>query len=297
MTTPLPSQITPIDHAGHACLRINTRHGTAILALFGAHLLSWVPTGQRDVLWVSPNALPEPAAIRGGVPVCWPWFAKQGVPTSARQHGVVRNVTWAVDAIHHSTDESVSLTLNPVLTGLDLAELSAAAPGMKTSMTLTVSDVLTQTLHTWNGGTTPFTLSQALHSYFAVGDALQTGIEGLTGLPYDDRLRNLARDVQQTPFVLIDACDRTYQQTDGQPQHSYTLVDPVWQRRIQIDTTGSQSVVVWNPGHERSCTVVDLPDDGWHGFFCVETTNAGPDVVLLAPGAEHRLTHTLRVTS
>lgn len=73
----LPPQITLLDHAGHSCLQLKTRHGSAVVALHGAHLLSWLPKGQHDLFWLSPLALPEPAAIRGGVPVCGPWFAKQ----------------------------------------------------------------------------------------------------------------------------------------------------------------------------------------------------------------------------
>lgn len=295
MTVPLPPQITTLDHAGHACLRISTRHGTAIMALHGAHLLSWVPTGQRDVFWVSPQALPAPAAIRGGVPVCWPWFAKQGMPPGARQHGPVRNMTWALDEVLDSTDTAVSLTLSPAPTGADLDELTATAPGLQARLTLTVGEALTQTLQTHNTGVMPFELSQALHSYFAVGDARQTGIEGLMGLPYDDRLRDLAREVQQTPFALNEACDRTYHHTDAQPTRRYTLVDRAWQRRIQIDTEGSQSVVVWNPGSAGARAMVDVPDDGWQDFFCIEAANAGPDVVSLAPGTDYRLTQTLQV--
>src|SRR5437868_1943805 len=120
----LPPQITPCQHAGHAALRLATRHGTAILALHGAHLLSWLPAGQREVFWLSPASLPEPAPIRGGVPVCWPWFAKQGMPDSAPQHGPARTVPWEISAIHASSDDEISLSLAPEKTLLPGLQLS-----------------------------------------------------------------------------------------------------------------------------------------------------------------------------
>jgi glucose-6-phosphate 1-epimerase len=295
----MPPQITRLQHAGHNALQLKTRHGTATMALHGAHLLSWVPTGQRDVFWLSPQALPEPAAIRGGVPVCWPWFAKQGQPASALQHGPVRNLPWQISAIHTSSNDEVSLSLQPCAQADHDNSLASAAPGLQVSLRITLGETLSQILLTRNLGGQPFQLTQALHNYFAVGSATQVGIEGLTGLPYQDRLRDLAFDVQRTPFALDQACDRTYHHTpqdaSAQPSHRYTLVDPAWQRRIVIDTQGSQSVVVWNPGSKGARKIADVPDDGWQDFFCIEATNAGPDVIALAPGGKHRLGQTLSV--
>ena len=295
----LPSQITQLQHAGHDALQLTTRHGTAIVALHGAHLLSWVPTGQRDVFWLSPQALPEPAAIRGGVPVCWPWFAKQGMLESALQHGPARILPWQISAIHTSSDDEISLSMEPCAQAAQDASLAALAPGLQVSLRITLGETLSQTLHTRNLGSQTFQLTQALHSYFAVGDATLVGIEGLTGLPYQDKLRGMTTDIQRTPFAFDMACDRIYhhaaQDSPGKSTHRYTLTDPVWQRRIVIDTQGSQSVVVWNPGSEGARKIADMPDDGWQDFFCIEAANAGPDVIVLAPGAEHWLGQTLSV--
>lgn len=292
----LPPQITPLQHAGHSALQLTTRHGIAIVALHGAHLLSWIPTGQRDVFWLSPQALPEPAAIRGGVPVCWPWFAKQGMPANALQHGPVRNLPWQVSAVHASGDDEISLSLAPCDdASSSLAEL---APGLQVSLRITLGETLSQTLHTRNLGSAPFQLTQALHSYFAVSHAAQVGIEGLDSLPYLDKLRGMTAHLQQTPFAFDQACDRIYHaaQEAGAPfTGRYTLTDPAWQRSIVIETGGSQSVVVWNPGSEGARGIADVPNDGWQDFFCIEASNAGPDVIALAPGAEHRLGQTLSI--
>lgn len=297
----LPPAITLVDHAGHRALQLSTRHGRAIVALHGAQLLSWIPVGQRDVFWLSPGALPEPAAIRGGVPLCWPWFARQGMPEGAMQHGPVRSLPWQVSAIHASSDEEVSLSLQPCAQVAQDTGFSALAPGLQVSLRITLGQTLSQRLQTRNLGAQPFALTQALHSYFAVSQAAQVGIDGLVGLPYQDRLRALASDVQRSAFALDQACDRTYVQPQPPagaaqpPAHRYRLNDAPWQRRIVIDTLGSASVVVWNPGRDTAARMADVPGDSWQDFFCIEAANAGPDVVTLAPGAAHALAQTLRV--
>ena len=246
-------------------------------------------------MWLSPQALPEPAAIRGGVPVCWPWFAKQGMLESAAQHGPVRNLPWQISAIHGSSDDEISLSLAPCAQADQYPGLVAVQSGLRVSLRITLGRTLSQVLHTRNLGSQAFHLTQALHNYVAVSDAAQIAIEGLTGLPYQDRLRELATAVQQAPFALDQACDRTYYHSTDEPTHRYVLSDPAWRRRIVIDTLGSQSVVVWNPGSEGAHKIVDMPNDGWRDFFCIEAANAGPDVIALAAGAEHRLKQTLSV--
>lgn len=297
-----PSQITDhitaITFAGHSALQLRTRHGTAVIALHGAHLLSWLPAGQREVFWLSPQSLPEPAAIRGGVPVCWPWFAKQGQAANAAQHGPVRNLPWQLSAIEQSKDDEISLTLAPVAqSSADPTSMEGVPPGLQVSLNVVLGNTLRQTLRTQNQGRQAFALSQALHSYYAVSHAQHVGIEGLQGLHYTDRLRALSQHRQDSPFALADACDRTYEHppTLNTASHQYTLLDPAWQRRIVIDVQGSRSVVVWNPGSETARKMPDVPDQGWPDFFCIEAANAGPDVIHLPPGAEHCLQQTVSV--
>ena len=290
----LPPQITRCQHAGHDALLLATHHGSAIIALHGAHLLSWVPAGQREVFWLSPDSPPEPVAIRGGVPVCWPWFAKQGMPEDALQHGPARLVAWQISAVHACSDDEISLSLEPCAD----ASLAPLAPGLRVSLQVTLGQTLSQTLHTRNLGTQTFHLTQALHSYFAVSHAAKVGIEGLAGLPYRDKLRGMAADLQQGPFALDQACDRIYHATPDAGSAftgRYVLTDAGWQRRIEIATRGSRSVVVWNPGSEGARKMADVPDDGWQDYFCIEASNAGPDVIALAPGAEHSLGQTLSI--
>ena len=293
---PDTQHIHAINHAGHRCLQLQTRHGTAIVALHGAQLLSWVPTGQCDVFWLSPQALPEPAAIRGGVPVCWPWFGKQGMPAGAMQHGPVRNRAWEVSFVHADGPDCVSIELAPCTATSPEDPLTRFASHLGLSLRVDLDENLTQTLRTINQGTDDCSLTQALHAYFAVTHASSVRIEGLAGLHYDDKLLGRSDQLQTGSFMLEEACDRVYQQASESAQHHYTLVDPDGQRQIRITTKGSQSVVVWNPGAAGAHAMADVPDAAWSQFFCVETSNAGGDSITLAPGAQHRLVQRVQVS-
>ena len=213
------------------------------------------------------------------------------------QHGLVRNVPWQVSALHHCSDDEISLTLQPILPPVKLMAAAGMPAGLHVSLRLTLGQTLSQTLQTHRLGGPPFELSQALHSYYAVSHAQRVTIEGLQGLTYTDRLRDLTQDVQRTAFALDKSCDRTYAHpldVPAQLNHRYTLVDAAWQRRIVMDVAGSRSVVVWNPGQESTRTIVDVPDDKWPDFMCIEATNAGPDVIHLQAGESHALSQHLR---
>jgi len=293
---PDTQHIQSIAYAGHRCLQLQTRHGTAVLALHGAHLLSWVPTGQREVFWLSPLALPEPAAIRGGVPVCWPWFGKQGMPDGAMPHGPVRNRTWDVSCVHADGPDCVSIELTPCTTPSPDDPLNRFASDLRLSLRVDLDEYLTQTLHTHNQGADDYSLTQALHSYFAVANASTVRIEGLAGLRYDDKLQGTSDQLQTGSFLLKNACDSVYQQATHSAQHHYTVMDPEGQRQIHITTKGSQSVVVWNPGAAGARTMADVPDDAWSQFFCVEASNAWDDSIMLGADAHHRLVQRLQVS-
>lgn len=282
---PNTDPITFQRHFGRDCLRIATRHSIAIVALHGGQLLSWVPHGARDVLWRSRLTQAPPAPLRGGVPICWPWFGRQG-PAGSAAHGHARTAQWQLAHVDDRSFDSVRLTLKP-------RSNSAAAPSgqLSVALTITVSDTLSQTLTTRNLSQVRFALTQALHSYFAVGDATQIGIDGITGASYHDKALDQEALSQVRPFQPGMACDRIYFGASG----CYRLNDPVWGRRILIQSSGSQSLVVWNPGTELSKPIADLESTAWRDFYCIEVANAGPDAVLLASGAEHRLTQTIRV--
>ncbi len=297
METTCFTGIQPVAFAGHRCLQFFTQHGTAIVAMHGAQLLSWHPNGQREIFWMSPTTLAPPAAIRGGVPICWPWFGTQGMPTSAMAHGPVRNRLWEVQNVDADDPERIRVTWVPRTGGPADDPLQQLAPGLQVSLHMEIGDTVVQTLRTRNNGTHDFALTQAFHNYFAVHDATQVPVIGLAGLRYDDKLHAAPMPapvhVQRGEFVLEQACDRIFQSASAQAVHRYTLQDRAWRRCIHVTTEGSQSVVVWNPGPNQARRMADLPEGEWRNFLCVETANAGSDVVVLAPGEQHSLRQTL----
>lgn len=258
----------------------------AVISPQGGQLLSWQPRDQAEVLWLSPATRSAPSAIRGGVPVCWPYFGKQGQPADAVQHGHARVQNWRwVDAVEADNGDVV----------VDLALPADPRTPLRLRQRLRIGRDLSQTLTTDNLGTEPVTLTQALHSYFVVGDAVQLSLRGVDGLRYADKLDGNAY-VQAGDWRLDEArdpgrCDRIYATTGD----CFTLVDPVLARRIELSTEGSHSLVVWNPGAAGAAAMADVPDTAWREFVCVEVANAGDDVITLGPGERHRLSQQLRL--
>ncbi|KIP87732.1 epimerase [Stenotrophomonas maltophilia] len=266
---------------------IQTPQGSAAISVFGGQLLSFVPNGGQDVMWLSPRRAELPAPIRGGSPVCWPYFGRQGQSNDVPAHGFVRTLPWELKQARALADGSIELTLAPpVLESLSL----------RLQMVVTVGATLTQRLITDNTGTVPATISQALHNYFRVGDAGRVDVEGVDGLDYLDKYENYAQARrQQGPWNLRDArdpgrSDRIYTQAGGR----YVLHDPVLKRRIILETQGSRSLVAWNPGAEAAARMADV-GDGWRDYVCLEAANAGPDVVTIPAGGRHVLQQTLSV--
>ncbi|MFC4728922.1 D-hexose-6-phosphate mutarotase [Coralloluteibacterium thermophilus] len=273
-------------HAGVPALLVETAEATAAVSPFGAHLLSWTPRGFADVLWLSPTSMLPPKPIRGGVPVCWPYFARQGQPDDAPQHGIARTRTWSL--VGGARDEAGAVRLDFVLDDAD--------PDLEVRMEVEIGRALVQRLVTRNRGTAARTLTQAMHTYFAVGDARRVHVEGLDGLDYLDKFDGFARHRQQGDWSLREArdpgrSDRIYLDAPGR----YVLVDPVARRRILLSTAGSRSLVAWNPGEEAVRGFADIPREGWLEYVCLEAANAAPDSVELAPGASHALEQRVEV--
>ncbi|CAH0164171.1 Putative glucose-6-phosphate 1-epimerase [Stenotrophomonas lactitubi] len=268
---------------------VETPQATAAISVFGGQLLSFVPKGQPDVMWLSPKRAALPTPIRGGSPVCWPYFGRQGQGDDVPAHGFVRTLPWELQQARRLDDGSIELTLAPP--ALDNL-------GLRLTMTVRVGRELRQQLLTENTGKAPATITQALHNYFRVGDASKVDVDGVDGLDYLDKFENYAQPRrQQGPWSLRDPrdpgrSDRIYTQAGGH----YVLRDPVLKRRIDIRTEGSRSLVAWNPGADAAAKMADV-GDGWRDYVCLEAANAGPDVITVAPGGRHTLVQTLSSAS
>ena len=275
------------------CWRI--RHGQAelLVAQQGAHILSYQLAGEPPLIWLNDEAVFKAGkSIRAGVPVCWPWFGNfarnpqsvQAMRTSNEApaaHGFVRAMDWELGGIEA---EGVSLKVEFLLPYPE-----GGFPGWPHQVDLTLSIRLDDQLHihliSHNRGSETVSISQALHSYFAVSDVREVHVEGVDGLNYIETLDNWKTVPQTGDLRITGETDRIY--LDAPPLLS--IVDPAWERRIELTSSGSRTAVIWNPWIDRAAAFSDMADDGWQRMLCIETANVMDDVVKLKPGASHTL--------
>jgi glucose-6-phosphate 1-epimerase len=252
----------------------------------GAHVARWQPShAEEPVLFMSRRSFFEPGRpIRGGVPVCFPWFGPHPTARSAASHGFARTSEWTlVDAVE-SSDGDVSLTLF-LEGGVDAFAHWPHAFAIRHRVA--IGSRLRMTLEVENRGREPFRFEEALHSYFAVRDVDRVSVEGLRNTAYLDKVDAFARKVQgNEPIHFAGETDRVYLDTTTR----CVILDPGLNRRILVDKSGSNTTVVWNPGIERVTALPDLGENEWRGMVCVETANTGDAAVHLEPGATHAMT-------
>lgn len=273
-----------------AAARVTTPYASATVALQGAHVMTWQPAGQKPVIWVSKLAKYAPGkSVRGGVPVCWPWFGPHASNPQFPGHGFARTVPWALVATKALPDGRVRLEFELTQTEATRAQW----PHDSTVRNIvTVGEELEVALVTTNTGKTPFQLGQALHTYFVVGDIRQATVAGLEGCDYLDKVGG-GRQRQQGPVTFTQETDRIYLGTHG----CCGILDPVMDRTLLITSTGSRSTIVWNPWTEKAEKMGDFGAEGPWGMVCVETANAAEDVIMLPAGETHRLTAQYRVVA
>ena len=274
-------------------LAMDTDTCAAELYLHGAHLCRWQPRGQaHPVLWMSDASRFEAGApIRGGVPICFPWFGPKAGDPSAPVHGVARISLWTLDAVAVEPDGAivVRLGLGPgTQAGADTSHNLALA------FELRLGSALAMALTATNTGESPSTFEEALHTYLAVGDVRRVAVAGLEGATYVDKVDGAMRKTQTDALITIAGeTDRLYLDTDA----AVTLTDPGFGRRIRVAKTGSRSSVVWNPWVAKSRAMPDFGDDEWPGMICIETANAADNAVTLPPHASHTMTATISVSA
>jgi D-hexose-6-phosphate mutarotase len=240
------------------------------------------------VLWLSRRSrFADGRPIRGGIPVCWPWFAAHPGDPTKPAHGFARLLTWEVASTRVEGD-TTELVLE--LRDSDFAR-RLWPHRFRLHLTVGLSDVLSVSLQVVNADDGPITFGGALHSYFCVSDAARIEIRGLEGCLYVDKVDGLKRKQQEGPVRIAGETDRIYLDTVSE----CVLQDSGLRRAVHIAKTGSRSTVVWNPGAEKARRLEDFGDNGYPGMVCVETANAGPDTVTLPSGAMHTLGVVIRV--
>ena len=280
MTLP-PSVSLSEELAGYPILDIEHPAVIGRIALNGAHVMEWSPEGHDPVLYMSAEALLEPGKpIRGGIPICWPWFGPHPTDTSKPAHGFVRTMIWEVDAARE-TEKEVEI----VLKLQDSAETKALWPHAFTArLHVRMGASLEVTLQTINTGDTASSMTGALHTYLNVEDVRKISIHGLHGTQYVEGRLSPDKRPQHGTVVIDQEVDRLYI-SDA----TIIVHDPKWGRELVIEKAGSLATVVWNPWIEKSKRLADLPDEAYPEFLCIEAANAGEDVVTIQPGHEHLL--------
>jgi glucose-6-phosphate 1-epimerase len=251
--------------------------------------MEWTPAGQKPVLYVSPQAVfHEGKPIRGGVPICWPWFGFHPTDKTLPAHGFVRTRFWELT---EASEDAAGVTLKFALhESEDTRRLWPQAFHVELEMRLGAEMRLS--LRMDNTGGTPFTVSGALHTYLAVGDIHRVTVEGLDGAEYLDTVGTQQARRQSGDIVFDREVDRNYR-TTGEVR----LKDAALNRTLVVHPFGSHTAVVWNPWIEKSKNIPDLPDDGYKSFVCVETANGWRDHITLEPGKRHTLATTVSVVA
>jgi glucose-6-phosphate 1-epimerase len=257
--------------------------------LHGAHVTSWRPTSQEDVFFVSSKSRWEAGhAIRGGVPICFPWFGDKAGDPKAPAHGFVRTKSWQLDSIAASRD---TVTVSMFTESNDSTKQWWAAD-FRLNYHVTFGLELSLELELHNTGTATLRFEEALHSYHRVGDVRAAHLKGLDAIHYLDKTDAYREKPQLGDVVLTQETDRVYLDTPGPVE----LQDPRLQRRILIAKENSLTTVVWNPWSDKAKTVSDLGDDEWMQFLCIETSNVAGYAVELSPGQCHRMKAIIHTT-
>lgn len=275
-------RVTFLDGRGELpMLEISTPWSTAEIYLSGAHVTQFRKKDEAPLLFLSQcSRFAEGHAIRGGIPVIFPWF---GPREGLAQHGFARNKTWDLKEFAPSPDGSVSVRFR-----LPDCPEAAAFPPFTTDYVVTVNQALTlQLIVTNESKDAEFTFEDCLHTYFEVADVTAISVHGLKGVSYLDKAASFLEKTETSDALRIASeVDRTYQHTTG----TVEVLDPRIGRRIRIEKEGSSSTVVWNPWIAKSRQMPDFGDEEYERMICVESGNVGSDSISLPPGGSSRLT-------
>ncbi len=255
---------------GYPVLTIKHPKCSAQIALHGAHVMSWRPEGNEEVLYLSPNAVYRSGkAVRGGIPLCWPWFNAHPSAPDLPSHGLVRNQFWRLESTD-VTDAGVVAQLR-----CDNAQWSAA-------VTVFMGSALEVALQSTNRADHPFMVSGALHSYFSVGDVREITIKGLEDTEYLDTVGDPTVRHQNGAIHIECEVDRYYNSVGA-----VRLEDPLKERTILIEKKDSPSTVVWNPWIAKAAALSDLPNDDYLAFACIEAAITNDRAIALGKDETH----------
>jgi D-hexose-6-phosphate mutarotase len=272
-----------IGQGGLLTAAVQNTHAQATVTLAGAHVMAYALCGEPQVLWASPAAAHSIRnAMRGGVPICWPWFAElAGDPKNMPMHGLVRTMVWELTATRACPDGSTELRMSVC----DTPATRALWPhAFELEVVITIGSKLRIEWIARSPAGESYTYTGALHPYFTISDIRAITIRGLEQTDYLDKTDQFRRKTQFGPIRFVDETDRIYLNTKA----NIAIEDPGLNRTIRIAKEGSRTSVVWNP--DDTDALMDDVGAGQHCcFVCVEAANAAEDVVTVAAGKEARL--------
>ena len=270
---------------GFPIIEIENEYAIAKISVYAGQVLSFKPVGQaEDVMFLSSKAYYQTGkAMKGGTPICWPWFGPDPEGKGRASHGIARNRLWQMRNVVSTQDGAVQVTMGLV----DTPETRQIWDySFDFSIVITVRDVLTIDLLTRNTGSEPFAITQALHTYFQIGDINQVTVSGLADKDYLDKVDGGQQKTQSGEVTFSGECDRIYLDVPAK----LTISDRSWQRKIIVTATNSKTAIVWNPGAAISAKMADLGDQDYQHFVCVETANAADEVIEVAAGEQYQMT-------
>lgn len=250
----------------------------------GAQIYSWNQSHFGEILWVSHAAIFQKGkSIRGGIPICWPWFGpKEGKP----QHGFCRTMDWqnvAMNTLENGDRFEKYFIQSDALT-LPFFEYK-----FELTLEITYGNELKLALTTKNTDDVSFMITEALHTYFLIGDIKQILINGLDNCTYFDKVNKMEK-VQKGSIIIQDEIDNVYEN-----QNEVAIIDPVLGRKITISHHNANNTVVWNPGPEKAKNINDMKPDEYNNFVCVESANALKNEIVIDSGAKHTITQIIKV--
>jgi glucose-6-phosphate 1-epimerase len=278
-----------VGNGGLPKILIKTQAASAEIYLHGAQVTSWIPLGFDEVIFVSESSHWQSGrAIRGGIPICFPWFRAKSDDSKAPAHGVVRTKEWRLDSITADSQGTVAVVCS---TGSDDDSRRFWPHEFDLVHRITVAKTLQLELIVTNRGTAPFPFEEALHTYFRVGQVQSVHVHGLDGVSYLDNTDANRERIQSGDVVLTKTTDNAYLNAWG----AVKVVDPVLHRTLETAKRNSATTIVWNPWQQGAASLADLGNDEWSQMICLEASNILRSAVSLTPGAEHSMVSTLRV--
>ncbi len=265
------------DASGLTRAMITTPICRGELFLHGAHVTAFQPAGHDPVLWVSEKShFANGKAIRGGVPICFPWFGPLASDPKAPGHGFARTKAWDFVAASDTNEGGISVSLQTTIEDFELRFSVAFGRELQMSLQVTLA----------GSAKKPATFEEALHTYFAVGDIRMVAIQGLESTPFIDKVDGAqTKPAEGVALKFLGETDRVYLDTTS----ACILHDAVLDRSIWVGKSNSKSTVVWNPWIDKSAKMADFGDDEWPGMVCIETANVGPNSITLKPAESHTM--------